>query len=318
MKPGVSNPSTPSVKLNLDRFLKVDDSSKDHWASRFHQLLTSGPVVPSFSAAAIQLSVLSQNEATAIKEFASVISLDPGLASRCIQVAGSTRHVAHAIDNLDQALLIIGCKEIRRIALTVAAMGAFSGYRGKINWRRFWLHNILVARLTEKIASAFRKTTGLEYLGGLLHDVGKAIVEHYFPFEFKQIVTGAIERNCSHARMERITFGLDHTQIGAATGALMHLHPHIIHGIWFHHDPLNDAHAANPEGDGGFLAACISLGDRFAHQLCSRQKIPGEGTLRIQDSLEWDFLLRFSATASLKWNLDVELKQTQEDLRSFM
>ena len=132
-----------------------------------------------------------QNEAATMEDFAKVISLDTGLAARCLQVASSTGFAARPIDNIQQALMLIGIQQIRRIALAVATIGALSEFKANVDWRRFWLHNVLVARLTDKVASTFRRTNGLEYLAGLLHDVGKLFIENYFPKEFEQVIAGA-------------------------------------------------------------------------------------------------------------------------------
>jgi HD-like signal output (HDOD) protein len=78
-------------------------------------------------------------------------------------------------------------------------MDTLSHLRIKIDWHRFWLHSgVLVARLIEKVAGSFRDVSGMEYLAGLLHDIGKIILEHYFPREFETIVLRSMERQCGH------------------------------------------------------------------------------------------------------------------------
>ncbi|MBC8001458.1 MAG: HDOD domain-containing protein [Opitutaceae bacterium] len=146
--------------VDLDKYLTVSSPSHKWVRDKVIYLLTTGSSIPSFSAAAQKLSYLTQNPKTSIEEISGVISMDPGLATRCVGVASSAYYGARTIDSIDQALMMIGLEEVRRIAFTVGVMDSFSHLRIKIDWNRFWMHSILVARLTHKTASAFRECTG--------------------------------------------------------------------------------------------------------------------------------------------------------------
>lgn len=253
-----------------------------------------------------------------MEDFAKVIALDAGLAARCLQVASSIGFAARHIDTIDQALMLIGIQQIRRIALAVATIGALSEFKAQVDWRRFWLHNVLVARLTDKVASTFRQTTGMEYLAGLMHDVGKLFIEHYFPAEFEQIVAGSIRNRCNHATMEREILGLDHTQIGAALCERMQVHNHILRAIWYHHDPLNASHTADALGDGGFLAICVGIGDRLANSNPESREDFVHTSDAIERSPEWVFLQQIFLPHKLELDLPGEVKKAQDDMKMFL
>lgn len=76
-------------------------------------------LVPSFPDVALRLCSMVQNEATTMDDFARAISLDTGLATRCLQVASSLGFAARQIDSIHQALMLIGVHQIRRIAFAV-------------------------------------------------------------------------------------------------------------------------------------------------------------------------------------------------------
>jgi len=255
----------------MDNYLGhyVETSNPAHRVTldRLNALMQNKSAVPAFSEAAVKLCTLAQNEDASMDDFAEVVALDPGLAARCLYVASSIGFAGHSIESIQQALMIIGLRELRRIAFTVAMVGAFAGFSARINWKKFWFHNVLVARLTEEIAKLYRDINGMEYLAGLLHDIGKVIIEHYFPKEFEQIIVGAIEQQCGHAQIEKTVLGVDHTQIGAAMCQCMQIHPHFLRAIRFHHEPTDAWHAADPSGDGGFLATCIATADHVANRV---------------------------------------------------
>jgi putative nucleotidyltransferase with HDIG domain len=285
---------------------------------RIVELLNSETVVPSFSSVAIKLTTMVRNEKLTIDDLGQVISLDPGLAARCVRVAGSMAYRGRNISTINEALLMIGMEEIRRIALTVGVMDTLSHLRIKIDWQRFWLHSVLVARLTEKVAGAFRDVTGMEYLAGLLHDIGKLILEHYFPREFETIVLRSIERRSGHAKEEMHLLGLDHTQIGAAMCECLKTHPHILQAVRFHHDALHPAHTGDQNGDGGFLAACINVADVLTN--LGDVTIGGEKPLLhpFVELPEWKYLNQWFNCRGLDLDLRAEIDAAELEIKSLL
>jgi len=158
----------------------------------------------------------------------------------------------------------------------------------------------------------------MEYLAGLMHDVGKLFIEHYFPREFEQVLAGAQAKQCNHATMEREILGLDHTQIGAALCERMQVHNHILRSVWFHHDPLNIGHTADPLGDGGFLAVCVGIGDRLANSNPGSREDFVHTSEIIEHSPEWMFLQNVYLPHKLELDLSIELKKAEEDLKIFL
>lgn len=285
---------------------------------RLVELLNSESVVPSFSNVALKLTTMVRDESLTIDELGQVISLDPGLTARCVRVASSVIYRGRDIRTINEALLIIGLGEIRRIALTVGVMDTLSHLRIKIDWHRFWLHSVLVARLTERLAGAFRDVTGMEYLAGLLHDIGKLILEHYFPREFETIVMRAMERRNGHAQAEMDLLGLDHTQIGAAMCDCLKTHPHILQAVRFHHNALHPAHTGNPDGDGGFLAACVSVADTLAN--LGDVSIGGEKPLLhpFEELAEWQYLNQWFNSRGLELDLRHEIDAAEAEIKSLL
>ena len=281
---------------------------------RIVELLDSETAAPAFSPVVTRLIRMMGDENVGLDEISDVVALDPGLSARCLRSANCAANGAQPIATISQALFLIGLREMRGIALTVGVMDNFNHLRISINWRKFWLHSVLVARLTDRIAGAFRDVTGLEYLAGLLHDIGKLVLEHFFPREFESVVLRAMERRCGHAAAEFDLLGLDHTIIGSALCQRLNLDPHIIHAIRFHHQPLHPAHIDNPAGDGGFLSACISVADYLANL----RQINIGGELELATSLdnlpEWKFLAEFFTCRGLDLDLDDEIDLAEKEI----
>ncbi|MBI3875598.1 MAG: HDOD domain-containing protein [Verrucomicrobia bacterium] len=302
---------------NLEQFLTVNDPAKRWVRDKLIHLFLYESAVPSFPAAAIKLTTMARSDDVGMEDIAAVISKDPGLTTRCIRVATSPAYGGRTITTIDEALMMIGMKEIRRIAYSVGVMDRFNHLRVKVDWNRFWLHSLLVARICERTASAFHQSTGMEYLSGLLHDAGKLVIENYFPREFEQVLLRSWERNCGHAEIEREILGLDHTQIGAAMCECLGINHYVRDAVRYHHS-ADDPHLLNDkEGDQGFLASCVAVSDVLAHK--AKETLGGEKQTDLPyDQLpEWGLLARFDPVHGLELDTDVELASAEEDLKSF-
>lgn len=275
--------------------------------------LSSDTLVPAFSDAAVKLCSLSQKETTSLDELAAVISLDPGLATRCLKVASSIGFAARPIDNIDQAVLLIGIRQVRRIAFAAATIDALGKFQEHVDWRAFWLHNILVARLADRTAAYFRSANGMEYLSGLLHDVGKLILNHYYPQQFAEVLALVAERKCPHFEAELAVLNIDHSRVGGVICTRMQIHPHVISAVRYHHDPRNKEHISDPASDGGFLAACVAVADRLANQAAGIVHPPP-----LEKTLEWNFLSRLAGPKGFTVDLPAELQSAEQDLQALL
>lgn len=285
---------------------------------RVVELLSSETTVPSFSAAALKLLAIAKSETFGLDEMAAVVELDPGISARCLRVAATAAHGGRNLSNIQEALFIIGVEDMRRIAFTVGVMDNFNHLRIKVNWQQFWLHSVLVGRLTERLAGAFGDVTGVEYLTGLLHDIGKLILQHYFPREFESILMRAMERNCGHAQAEFDLLGLDHTCIGAALCQCLKLNQQIIHAVRFHHHATHPAHTCDPTGDSGFLACCVSVADTLANL----GDVNIGGHIKIAKTLdeqpEWQYLTRFFDCRGLDLELNDEIEKAAAEITALV
>jgi HD-like signal output (HDOD) protein len=301
----------------LAQYLTVSDPSKAWVAERLIYLMTQATVIPSFSAAAIKLGQLARDENATVDDLAAVIEMDPGLASRCVQVASSAGYAARRIASIHQALMLLGMNKIRQIAYTVGVMGKFTHLKAKVDWDAFWMHSILVARLTDRVASAFRPASGSEYLAGLLHDSGKLVLEHYFPDDFDRIVLRATERACGHAKVEHEFIGMTHAQIGAAVCECLQAHVEVLRAVWFHHDPFSSGLEGQPDAS-KFLAACVAVGDALANM--AQMNIAGakESDVPFDQLPEWVYLNQFQMSYGLDLDLEGEMAKTREDLSLFV
>ena len=298
-------------------YLELTDSAKRWPREQMIEVLEVGDSFPSFSAAVLKLARLSKDDAVGMDELASLISKEPGLATNCIRAASTSRFGGGVVRSVNDAALRLGTQEIGRVAASIGVMDRFNHLRVTVDWQRFWLHSLLVARISDQIAKAFRQSTGMEYLAGLLHDAGKLLVEHYLPREFESVLERAWSHKRGHISAEREVMGLDHAQIGAALCHCLQVHPHVRTAVWFHHDPANPHLLRMPGGDKGFLASVVGFADVLAHKASETLGHERKTDTPYGEMPEWQQLIEFDPVHGLELDTENDLAAAEADLKAF-
>jgi putative nucleotidyltransferase with HDIG domain len=298
---------------------------------RVHKAMKHDQTVPVFSNTALKLLDAANQIDMDIETIADIVKVDPGLTTKYLKLANSVVFRGKSITSVHDALMRIGMEEVRNMASTIGVMDVLTLFKGDqkkdssnetvIEWEMLWLHCLLTARLTEAIAGAFRKTAGKEYLGGLLHDVGKLFLDRYFHEEFESAMKMALQNKNSFYDSELKLFDTNHAEVGGSLCEKWNLHEEVSRSIRFHHNPVSTENKdPNDPDNQQLLATCICVADALANS-CNANIQGGRDIEEIDvESLpEWEFLQRFKPLGSFEIDVAEELKKAQEviDILSF-
>jgi len=266
-----------------------------------------------------------------MRTIAEIVKLDPGLTTRYLRLANSALvYRGKTITSVEDALMRIGMREIRRIASTVGVMDVLRIFRQKtkgrphngkmeVEWEMFWLHSILTARLTECLVAPYREAIGKEYLAGLLHDVGKLFLAKYFQADFESAVGYAEAKDCNFYEAERDLFDTNHAEIGWTLCERWRLHPEVSRAIRFHHEPNSRAEANRDPEDPAFehfLGTCVHVADGLAN-LC-KANIRGAKSvdpIDFEAVPQWKLFQSYPARMKLDLDVRAELAKAQEAIQ---
>jgi HD-like signal output (HDOD) protein len=273
-------------------------------------LNSKGEILPAADSPLRRLWSLVSAENRSLDQCAAVIALDPALTTRIFRVANSTAYGGHATRIFD-AVFHLGFARIREVAFNATVLEQFSQYLMPLTWNHFWLRNIFVGYLAERIATIYFPSDGAEYLSGLLHDVGWLFMANFFPNEFKNILWNS--RSVGDAELEM--FSLTHANISAAICARSYLPPKLVNAIALHHSSLSiePESLRLPNESALLLAIILNICDQLA-DYCQLEIIKKENRSLddILESPEARYLRLLDPYLPLQEFIDEEMPKARE------
>nr|MBN2278472.1 HDOD domain-containing protein [candidate division Zixibacteria bacterium] len=217
-------------------------------------------------AMAERLLVLINNPDAEAAELTNVIQLDPALTANVLKAANSAfLGFQEPIDSIAEASFRIGTKWIYQLALSSLVYSNLRtparGY--DMTAEDFWKHSIAVAVMTDNLCKLLNiRDNGAIYTGGLVHDIGKLVMQESVEEFIDEIEELVDKNNISFEEAEEQVMGVDHTEAGAMLAEHWHFPERIMEIIRWHHQPDHTEHS-NPGIDIVHVADVICLLEGF-------------------------------------------------------
>lgn len=179
--------------------------------------------------ACFKVKALMEDENSAISDFADVISVDPSMTSRLLQIANSAiYHFPGEISTISRAITIIGTQAIYNMMLVDVAASAFKHFENQaIDLKRFWRMSIFCGLVTKNLAiKAGIKDIERLFVAGLLQNFGELLVAKITPETAKSCEQ--YNRDNLPWALQELALGYTYTDISAELLKIWHLPEKII------------------------------------------------------------------------------------------
>ena len=216
----------------------------------YAQIKKSGNL-PTLPEILLKLLEACDNEATPLSAIASIISKDPALSFRVLQLVNSSFYgLRRTFTGVEQAVVYLGANSIKNIAVTTCIHQVFERKRFKtikhFKISTFWWHSLMCATLARRIAKKTHYGNLDEaYLSGLLHDIGRLILVSTFPKEHESFLLDT-EDVQNELWAEKQLIGITHCEAGAWLVHNWKLNSLLADAIRYHHEPLEQIQEAFP------------------------------------------------------------------------
>jgi len=234
----------------------------EQFKAKIIRSIKNTPVLSPSAARLMQVAASPDHE---LKDMIEIIRGDFALTGQLLRVANSVAFSPmQPITSLDRAVAYLGEVYLIGLAVNSCAAAVFdsplTGYEG--HKRDLWRHQLFCALASRRISFAAKKNKipgDLAFTGGLLHDIGKAILSEHIVKSSKEILEGIAEgRYQDYMDAEEKLFGMDHAQVGHILAQHWKLPPVLQEIILHHHGPEE----ASPENR--TLVYAIHLGDAMS------------------------------------------------------
>ncbi len=239
--------SVVSTKKQIDRVLSKEVRS-----------------VPVFPLAALKLMELTRDKNANAADLAKVVETEPGIASRVLSITNSAANgLAHKVGSVSQAIVLLGFSGIRNVALGLTVFDKLVKGKSAFDRLHYWRHCIAVAILSKAIAKATgHKDTESAYLAGLMHDIGKVIIDISGRVRYNDLLEAIESKSRKDLYDEEVALiGMGHDTIGAYFCSKWDIPTIVTLAVGLHHQSLDRDDVPK---DALQLAAIVAFADFIA------------------------------------------------------
>ncbi len=220
--------------------------------------------MPPLSPVVHKIILVANDVTSSAQHLTDVIQLDPVLTAKVIRMVNSAYFgLPQEIKSLKQAVVMLGINTIKNVALSSALMGKIALKKGVLDPEEFWKHSIGVAVASKLIAQRLgieKKLLEEFFIAGLIHDIGKVLMNNFFPDEMKQIIEISQSKGGLIIDIEKNVLGLTHEEIGIAIGKKWNFENNLLYAVGRHHIPVL-------KGDSAVYSMVVHVADTFAKVL---------------------------------------------------
>jgi HD-like signal output (HDOD) protein len=212
------------------------------------------------------LKIINDPTTTAV-DVANLISRDLSLTSKVLRLANSAFYgIPRTVTTVQNAVVILGLKVINTMvfSITVVKMFPGDGRNELFSRKKFWAHSLACAVIARQLALRMRKFTLFDpeecFCAGLIHDIGRVVLDQYFHDEFLKAIQKSIQSKISLLQAEQEVFGFSHTDVGDWLTSRWELPQDIRVPIVYHHAPGRTEYARE-------ITTLVHLADSITYEI---------------------------------------------------
>jgi len=202
--------------------------------------------LPTLPHIASRLMRIVNSPDTSANTIAAAVAQDVSLSARVLRLANSAFYgIPQTINTLNHAVVILGFKIIETMVLSLTVFDMFSNRGGRetlFDRKVFWKHSLRCGVISRLLAFRRRKVFALDpeaaFCAGLLHDIGKIVMEQYMNADFHKALHQARMYDTGSFEAEKNVLGYTHCDVASWLTGAWSLPDEILQPLVYHHEPM--------------------------------------------------------------------------------
>lgn len=207
--------------------------------SQIQELIEKEITLPSPPAIAVQILNTVQKEDAALSELVKIISADPALTGKMLQIANSGFYaLKREVTSIDRALSVLGTNVIKNIALSfVIATDMRGEQQSSFDFDDYWRRSVTSAVAAELLSQQLGQNDDDIFVTALLHNIGMLVIFMHKRNDYSELLHEVSLAEKSLIDLEYDKYSFNHQQVGSTLINKWGLPDSISEPIGFHHNP---------------------------------------------------------------------------------
>jgi putative nucleotidyltransferase with HDIG domain len=231
---------------------------KNQMLERAEILVGAVDDLPTIPIVATKVLLLLDNPDVSVEEVADLMLSDQVMTARVMKLINSPVYKpTQEITSLKRALVYLGLRHVRELALTTSVISAFDGTSGALELNAFWEHSFGVGMVSKIIAQKIGyQDLEKAYIAGIIHDLGEVFLSNFLREPFLEVLDYIKAHPVKLVDAEAELLGTTHCEIGLCMARKWNFPDAYCDVIAYHHSPGEAT--VDP-----ILCAIVNLADLF-------------------------------------------------------
>ena len=198
--------------------------------------------LPSFPSTHAEILKLTKSDDASSDDIADKLQLDPGLLATLFKLVNSSAYGFNKqVKDLSLAVTLLGLEEIANLVLAAQVFDKLGNYDdgAGLDLKEFWRHSVGTAFVARAVARKLNTEVESAFLAGMMHDLGKIILDRYFADYYKAVFDVVAAEDIVIGQAEKEILGVTHAAVGGQLAEEWKFPKNYLNAIAYHHDVRN-------------------------------------------------------------------------------
>jgi len=201
--------------------------------------------LPTLPHVASKLTKMINSPSTSADIVAALVAQDVSLSAKVLRLANSAFYgIPKSVNTLKSAVVVLGFKILHTMVLSLTVFDMFGKGDSKsviFDREAFWQHSLRCATIARLLARTRLGRIAIDpeeaFCAGLLHDIGKVVMEQYLHTDFHKALLHARVHRISGFEAEKYVLGYTHNDVASWLTTSWSLPDEILQPLVHHHEP---------------------------------------------------------------------------------